>query len=303
MSKENFKKTNEHNNQIEKDDQKNFLKGAILYKFIGALWKDKKRVIKFGIFLSLLFLVLLQVFFLTAHIQRYLGESVRSLSLHQIISVKSKENVSFYMAEDIQKIEGVLHTHIYIDEYKLLGLGFKSERYQKNEVLPIGDDILPIDEKSLKIGRLPKQDHEIVLSYSTAEKLVENTVDEILGMKMIGWYKNGLNVISINYHVVGISTQTTKVNTFYQKTGATYNLLCQKTMSELKSSILFVYIKDNYLICEVIKKVEELESHYIVQEVGYSLYGYLSRKIFKLRVSICLFVFVYIGYWEYKRKK
>ena len=99
-------------------------------------------------------------------------------------------------------------------DYECLGMSFIKERYQESTTLFIGDETSPYEDLSLKLGRFPQNQHEILVSLSTAQHLCQNEdISLLIDKAVYVYYQHGLEVKPIAFHVVGITTQTTSLDT------------------------------------------------------------------------------------------
>ena len=84
------------------------------------------------------------------------------------------QSLTVELLNQIQAHPDIIKAEMYLDDYECLGMSFIKERYQESTTLFIGDETSPYEDLSLKLGRFPQNQHEILVSLSTAQHLCQN---------------------------------------------------------------------------------------------------------------------------------
>lgn len=220
-----------------------------------------------------------------------------------IYSIVPPLGISFQMSQhqslsqefclQLESLSSIDKVQLYLDDYECLGIGFVEERYQQSQVLFIGDDTSPFTHLSLQLGRYPVDDYEIIVSLSTAKHLCgENDIDELIGKKVFAWYKYGYEVKSIAYHIVGISSQSTTLDTIYQKSNAYIHLLKDVYFfddTQVQASLGILYVNPDYQRHDVFEQLQNDYPEYRFLEIGASTNQKVSDTMEKVQFILCIF--------------
>ncbi len=195
--------------------------------------------------------------------------------------------------QELEKLPAIEKVQLYLDDYEFLGIGFVMERYQESEVVFIGDDTSPYQQLLLHSGRMPLEDHEIVVSLSTAQKLCgQEDVSQLVGKKVYAWYQYGYEVKSIAYHIVGISNQTTALETIYQRSNAYIHLLKETYQfddSQVNAKLGILYVHPDFQRHEVFEQLKEQYPQYRFLEIGASTSQKISYTMKQVEFVLMVF--------------
>ncbi len=255
--------------------------------------KGRSFQLMIGILLSLLCIVVALT--LTRHLEKQFHQYIYSMVPASGISFQSRyqQSLSLELLSQMKGQEGILKAEMFLDDYECLGIGFHEERYEQSQTLFIGDDTSPYTYLSLKYGRLPQSHNEIVLSLSTAQHLVDTQdVSSLIGKSIYAWYQHEWEVKSICYHIVGITTQTTTLDTFYQMDHAYIYLLkdvYHYQLDQISSHLGILYVHPDYQRQDIIKQLEKQYPDYRFMAIGESTSQNVSQTIEQVNMILFLF--------------
>lgn len=253
----------------------------------------KRRTLQliFGLTLSILCILITLTLSrqLEQQIQKYLYSLIPPSSIS--FQLQNKQTLTLDMSLELSQYQDIERSHLYLDDYELLGIGFVGNRYQESQTLFIGDDASPYTHLQLKYGYYPKQKEEILLSYSTAQHLCQSTdVQQIVGKKIYAWYKYQNQVKAIVYHVVGVTQNTTVVDTLYQQNNAYIHMLKDiYPASNMSSHFGIIYVKQSLQRSAVITRLKQLYPQYKFIESGVSTSQNISQVMNQVEMILLLF--------------
>lgn len=262
---------------------------------IMSLLSHKNRTLQliFGLTLSLVCIVLTLT--MSQGLEKQMTQYVYSLVPSSGISFQSARHLSLTqdIATTFQQLPSISKVQLYLDDYECLGVGFVKERYQESETLFIGDDTSPYHDLSLKLGHYPTAPHEVMVSYSTAQHLCqEKPIDELIGKTLYAWYKHENQVKAIAYHVVGITSQTTALDTLYQQENAYIHLLKDVygfDENQIESHLGIIYVEKDYAREDVVKELERDYPDYKYLEIGASTSQNIKETMQQVRIVLYIF--------------
>ena len=261
---------------------------------VESFLSHKKRSFQlvFGLTLSLLCIAFTLT--LSQNLETQIHRYIDSLFPASSISFQSAyhNSLNIELLDHIQQHPDILKAEMYLDDYECLGMSFIGERYQESTTLFIGDETSPYTDLSLKLGRFPQNQNEILVSLSTAQHLCQNEDLSLLMNKIVYvYYQHGLEVKPIAFHVVGITTQTTSLDTFYQQDHASYSLL--KDVYHFKeapqASLGIIYVNKNKDRKDVLSYLQQHYPDYQFKEVGASTTQNITKTMKQVRMVLAIF--------------
>lgn len=126
---------------------------------------------------------------LETQIQNYIYSLIPSSCIS--FQAHNHQSLTLDFVNELQSQPSITRTQLYLQEYEFLGIGFVGERYQDSQVLFIGDDASPYQDIQLDMGQYPQEDHEIIVSLSTAQHLCK---DESLSTLLNKKFMLGINI-------------------------------------------------------------------------------------------------------------
>ena len=114
----------------------------------------------------------------------------------------------------------------------------------------------------------------------------------MLNKKVYAWYQYQNEVKSIAYQVVGITNQTTALDTLYQRENAYIHLLkdvYQFDEKDIQSDLGMIYIHKDYQRSEIIKELKKQYPDYKFLEVGATTTQNISQSMQQVRVVLMIF--------------
>ncbi len=245
----------------------------------------------FGLSLSL-FCVLV-TFTLSRTLETEIQKYFYSLIPPSMISFQSQNHQSLSLDDVsiLEKRDDIERVQLHLDDYELLGVGFEDKRYQESQTLFIGDDSSPYQYLQLKKGRYPSSKEEILVSYSTAKHLCQSSdIDELIGKKLNAWYKYQNEMKAIAYHVVGITQNTTVVDTLYQQNNS-YIYLLQDAyeFDEFQSHFGIIYVDSDYQRSQVIESLKNDCHDYRFVDSGQAINRQISQTMNQVEIVLLLF--------------
>lgn len=260
--------------------QNNSRRKRILFPQLRFSWMSfmshKLRSIQliFGLMLSFLCIVLTLTMSrgLKEQINNYIYSLIPASSIS--FQMNNKQSISSAFIQKLEARDDIERVQLFLDDYENLGIGFVGERYQESQVVFIGDDASPYHDIPLKEGKYPQEDYEIVVSLSTAKHLCqEEPMTTLLNKRIYSWYQHNFEVKAISYKVVGITNQSTTLDTLYQRPNAYIHLLkdvYHYQEEDVKKTLGLIYVHKNYQRSEVVKQLEKQYREYKFVEVGAS---------------------------------
>ena len=254
-----------------------------------SLKSHKGRSLQLIFGLTISFLCIVMTLTMSRGLETQIQNYIYSLIPSSCISFQAHNHQSLTLnfVKELQSQPSITRTQLYLQEYEFLGIGFVGERYQDSQVLFIGDDASPYQDIQLDMGQYPQEDHEIIVSLSTDENL-----STLLNKKVYAWYQYQNEVKSIAYQVVGITNQTTALDTLYQRENAYIYLLkdvYQFDEKNVKSDLGMIYIHKDYQRSEIIKELKKQYPEYKFLEVGATTTQNISQSMQQVRVVLMIF--------------
>lgn len=260
---------------------------------LQSLLSHKKQTMQLVFGLSLSLFCILVTFTLSRTLETEIQKYFYSLIPPSMISFQSQNHQSLTLDDvnNLQKRDDIERVQLYLDDYELLGVGFEDERYQESQTLFIGDDSSPYQHLQLKKGRYPSSQEEILVSYSTAKHLCQSSdIDKLIGMKLNAWYKHQNEVKAIAYHVVGVTQNTTVVDTLYQQNNSYISLLQDVYgFNEFQSHFGMIYVDSDYQRSDVIKSLKSDHTNYQFVESGQATSQQISQTMDQVEMVLLLF--------------
>lgn len=262
---------------------------------LSSLLSHKNRAMQlvFGITISLICIILTLT--LSRGLENQMTQYIYSLVPASGISFQSTRHVS--LTQDVttqfEQLDCIDKGMLYLDDYECLGVGFQGNRYEESETLFVGDDTSPYDHLTLKIGRKPALPQEIMVSYSTAQHLCKGEdINLLIDKTLYAWYKHEIEVKAIAYHVVGITSQTTTLDTVYQQSNSYIHLLKDVYLfdeTQVSSNLGILYVNKDYQREDVIKQLEKGYPDYKYLAIGASTTQNISKTMQKVRFVLYIF--------------
>lgn len=255
--------------------------------------KARSFQLMIGLLLSLLSIVLALT--LTRHLEGQFHQYIYSLVPASGISFQSRyqQSLSLDLLNQIKNQPGIMKSEMFLDDYECLGIGFQSERYEQSQTLFIGDDTSPYTYLSLKYGNYPQAHHEILLSLSTARHLCgQQDVASLIGQNVYAWYQHDWEVKGICYKIVGITNQTTALDTLYQMDHAYIYLLkdiYQYELEQVSSHLGIVYVHPDYHRDHVMKQLKKQFPDYEFLAIGESTTQNVSQVLNQANIILLFF--------------
>lgn len=260
-----------------------------------SLKSHKGRSLQLIFGLTISFLCIVMTLTMSRGLETQIQNYIYSLIPSSCISFQAHNHQSLTLdfVKELQSQPSITRTQLYLQEYEFLGIGFVGERYQDSQVLFIGDDASPYQDIQLDMGQYPQEDHEIIVSLSTAQHLCKDeNLSTLLNKKVYAWYQYRNEVKSIAYQVVGITNQTTALDTLYQRENAYIYLLkdvYQFDEKNVKSDLGMIYIHKDYQRSEIIKELKKQYPEYKFLEVGATTTQNISQSMQQVRVVLMIF--------------
>lgn len=261
----------------------------------ASLWSHKGRSLQLimGLLLSLLCIV--TALTLTRHLEEQFHQYIYSLVPASGISFQSRyqQSLSLELLDQMQNQAGIIKSEMFLDDYECLGIGFESDHYEQSQTLFIGDDTSPYTYLSLQYGQYPQANNEILLSLSTARHLYgEQDVSSLIGQNVYAWYQHDWEVKGICYKIVGITNQTTTLDTLYQMNHAYIHLLKDVytyDVNQVTSHLGILYVHPDYQREDVIKQLQKQYPDYEFMEIGKSTTQNVSKTLEQVNMILAIF--------------
>lgn len=233
---------------------------------------------------------------LEQQIQDYLYSIVPASGIS--FQLRNHQSLDTELITQFESLDSIIRCQLYLDDYECLGVGFVGDRYQESQTLFIGDDTAPYERLSLSYGHYPQSKEEIVVSASTAKHLCQSDdISTLIGKKLYAWYKHDQQVKAIVYHVVGISQNTTTMDTIYQQSNAYIELLSKVyrfDVAKEKCLMGILYVNPYYERNQVVKELEKNYLQYKFLEIGASTSTNISSTMNKIQIVFVCFSFLAI---------
>ncbi len=247
-----------------------------------------------GLFITLLCIML--TFTLTQGLEKQIYDYIYSIVPSSAISFKMKDasSINETLVEEIKSIEGVERCHLFLDNYELLGAGFKKEKYKESQTIFIADDSLNYSHLNLIEGRYPINNNEVLLSSKIAGELTKNN-EALMNKAFYVWYKHESKVIPIKYKIVGICDDQTLTNCLYQNENAYIDLLKEQyDYNDYNSSMGIIYIDALNDRDTVFNQLSAKFKQCDFLKVGESTYEKIKEVINRIEIVLSCFTFLSI---------
>ena len=195
-----------------------------------------------------------------------------------------------YRLKNHQQIENsiqdskILHTHLYPDEYELLGISPIADRYSQGISTSIFDDSGYPQE--LLYGDMMSNEYEIVVSKKTAiHFLGSNDIKELLDVEVMIWYKHINEVKGKIVKIVGISKEDNDC-IYYYPYGNISLIKDIYDVRDVKCSYGLLYVED---VESDIKYLEKTYRDYEFIIVGKSTKDSVQSFMEKANIVLLLF--------------
>lgn len=267
---------------------------------LSSLLSHKSRSFQlvFGLCVSMLCIVFTLT--LSTNLEQELINYVYSLVPAASISFQtsSHESLTIDIIDQLSDYSSIVKAEMYLDDYEFLGISFTGERYQESNTLFIGDDTSPYDDIQLEVGNYPNQNYEILVSLSTAKYLCQdNDLKDLIGKKVYGWYQHELKVEAIEYKIVGITNQSTTLDTIYTMNHAYIYLLSDVydfDIDNVSASLGIIYVNKDSDRSKVVEQLENDYPSFQFKEVGSSTAQNISDTMNQVRIILLIFSFLAI---------
>lgn len=279
-------KKNKTNEFIPVKYQKRFKRPKIFLS-LTAMKENKMRMFQvyIGLFLSLS--TILMTLSLSQGFHQQLKLYIESIVPSSSISfrLKSHQGLSMKDLDDFQQ-DYILHSHLYLDQYELLGIGDYEKRYRSQDVLSIYDDSGYVTESKLLYGRMFKDDFEIILSKTSAlHYLQSQDIDQLLDKEVMIWFKNNQKVKGTKVKIVGIIDDDN--DCLYYKPKAYFQIIESIFHDEnIKGMYGLLYVQDSH---EDIIKLRKTYHDYEFKEVGKSTKDIIDSFMNKAKYVLLAF--------------
>lgn len=180
-----------------------------------------KRNIKICSGISLALLCILLTFTLSTGLQKEIKKQLHQILPTTMVTMTNKEKkpIPYVEIDKVSKDALLKNIYVEVEGYEFLGIG-KSTTYNEQEVLYIGDTTKASPAKeTLEKGNVTIQSNDIILSKSTAKHLSKGEdTTALLNTSVYGWYIHGEVVKYKELQIVGISNESTMLDTIYYPT-------------------------------------------------------------------------------------
>lgn len=225
-----------------------------------------KRNLKICSGVSIALVCILLTFTLSTGLQEQIKKQLHQMLPTTMVTMTSKEKKPIPY-KDIENFasNGVLkNIYVEVEGYEFLGIG-TTNTYKEQEVLYIGDTTKASPPKeSLEQGKTTVQSNEIVLSKSTATHLSKGQdIGSLLNTTVYGWYIHEETLLYKEYQIVGISKETTTLDTLYFPTFS--NVMAIKEIfhiSDLYASLGILEIANTKKVEETVKSLQNQYPQY-----------------------------------------
>lgn len=256
--------------------------------------KSRSLQLIFGLTLSFLCIVLTLT--MSHGLEKQIQDYIYSLVPASSISFQNQQHLSIDQSfvQQLSSHVAITRVQLFLDDYECLGIGFHSERYQESQTLFIGDDASPYLHLQLKLGHYPKEDQDILLSLSTAKHLLKEQDDlsSLINQKIYAWYQYQNQVKAISYRIVGITDQSTTLDTLYQKENAYIHLLKGVYYDDelsVKKTLGLIYVNPQYQRSQIIAQLKKDYPEYQFLEVGATTSKNVTQTMSQVRIVLSIF--------------
>lgn len=260
-----------------------------------SLLSHKSRSLQLIFGLTLSFLCIVLTLTMSQGLEKQIQDYIYSLVPASSISFQnqSKQSISQQTYNQLKTYESISRVQLFLDDYENLGISFHLERYQESQVLFIGDDASPYLNMQLKYGNYPQDDQDILLSLSTAKHLWQKEdLSSLIGQTVYSWYQHDNQVKPVTLKIVGITDQSTTLDTLYQKENAYIHLLkdiYQYDENQVKKTLGLVYIQPEYQRSDIIAQLKKDLPEYKFIEVGASTSKNVTDTMKQVRIVLIVF--------------
>ena len=261
----------------------------------ASFLSHRKRSIQMIFGLTLSFVCILTTLSLSQGLEKQIKDYIYTIVPSSGISFQKqdKQNIDKDLINQLHHSQDISRIHFYLDHYENMGLSFQKKRYEESKTLFISDDSSPYQYLQLKYGTYPKNDQEIILSLSTAKHLLNDTdVTKCLNKKVYSWYKKDKRMYPIEFLIVGVSTNTTTFNTFYQRENAYIHLLEKQEDFDSLSRLGMIYVKPHKDRHTVFTQLQKDYKQLRFQEVGETTSKHVSDTMDKVEMILIIFSFL-----------
>ena len=261
----------------------------------ASFLSHRKRSIQMIFGLTLSFVCILTTLSLSQGLEKQIKDYIYTIVPSSGISFQKqdKQNIDKDLINQLHHSQDISRIHFYLDHYENMGLSFQKKRYEESKTLFISDDSSPYQYLQLKYGTYPKNDQEIILSLSTAKHLLNDTdVTKCLNKKVYSWYKKDKRMYPIEFLIVGVSTNTTTVDTFYQRENAYIHLLEKQEDFDSLSRLGMIYVKPHKDRHTVFTQLQKDYKQLRFQEVGETTSEHVSDTMDKVEMILMIFSFL-----------
>ena len=261
----------------------------------ASFLSHRKRSIQMIFGLTLSFVCILTTLSLSQGLEKQIKDYIYTIVPSSGISFQKqdKQNIDKDLINQLHHSQDISRIHFYLDHYENMGLSFQKNRYEESKTLFISDDSSPYQYLQLKYGTYPKNDQEIILSLSTAKHLLNDTdVTKCLNKKVYSWYKKDKRMYPIEFLIVGVSTNTTTFNTFYQRENAYIHLLEKQEDFDSLSRLGMIYVKPHKDRHTVFTQLQKDYKQLRFQEVGETTSKHVSDTMDKVEMILMIFSFL-----------
>jgi len=277
---------------ISENIKRKFLFSHIKLSLLSLL-SHKGRSIQMIFGLTLSFVCIILTLTMSRGLEEQIQKYIYSLIPASGISYqfKNQESLDLKTASMFEQLSMIEKSEIYLDDYEFLGIGFVKERYQESQVLFIGDDTSPYEHLQLYAGKKPTQKHEIMVSLSTAKHLCQDEdLETLIGKKVYAWYQYQNKVKAIEYHVVGITNQSTGLDTLYQQSHAYIELLKEVyNIQHFSSHLGILYVDSSIAREDIVKQLNHDYPKFKFLEIGASTTQNLHESMKQIRLVLLAF--------------
>lgn len=261
----------------------------------ASFLSHRKRSIQMIFGLTLSFVCILTTLSLSQGLEKQIKDYIYTIVPSSGISFQKqdKQNIDKDLINQLHHSQDISRIHFYLDHYENMGLSFQKKRYEESKTLFISDDSSPYQYLQLKYGTYPKNDQEIILSLSTAKHLLNDTdVTKCLNKKVYSWYKKDKRMYPIEFLIVGVSTNTTTFDTFYQRENAYIHLLEKQEDFDSLSRLGMIYVKPHKDRHTVFTQLQKDYKQLRFQEVGETTSKHVSDTMDKVEMILMIFSFL-----------
>lgn len=268
--------------------QRRMKKSKMILSLI-AMKENKTRMIQMfiGLFLSLS--TILMTLSLSQGFHQQLKTYIESIVPTSSISfrLKSHQSLTIDQLNDFQQ-DHIIHSHLYLDQYELLGIGHIEKRYKSQDVLSIYDDSGYVKKSQLLYGRMFQNDFEIILSKTSALHYMQSQdIESLLDQQVMIWFKNNHKVKGAKVKIVGIMKDHDDMDRLYYKPKA-YIKIVESLFNDnnIQGKYGLLYVRDSK---KDIIKLRKNHRDYEFKEVGKSTKDSIDSFMEKVKYVLLAF--------------